>query len=149
MNILSGKATTHIRKKVNELVSGYNTNATNIATNTTNIAAINAGNIGEIVAAAGSTVADATALSATKFIHRVTGADATKGVKLPAGVAGMCHIVLNTVDAVLKVYPATGEEIENAGANTALDATALYGYVFTYVDAATGWETAKFLLVAS
>lgn len=149
MNNLIGAATTHIRRKVNELVAGFNSNAANIVTNTSGIASILAGNVGEIVAAAGNAQGNATALSANKFIHKVTGANATVGVILPAGVVGQVHIVLNTVNAVLNVYPATGEEIENGGANTVLACTALYGYIFQYQDVANGWETSSFLLRAS
>lgn len=149
MELLSGAVTTQIRRRVNQLVAGYNATIAALGVHTTAIASINAGNVGEIVAAAGTNQATAAALSASKFIHRVTGANATVGVRLPAGVAGMTHIVINTVNAVLNVYPATGEEIENGGANTVLACTALYGYIFTYQDAANGWDSAKFLLVAN
>lgn len=149
MNILGGKITTKVGRKINEIVGGINLLNGYRTTDSTAIASINAGNIGEVVAAAGTTQANATALSATKFIHKVTGANATVGVRLPVGVAGMTHIVLNTVNAVLNVYPSTGQEIENGGANVVLACTALYGYVFQYVDLATGWESSKFLLVAS
>lgn len=149
MDNLYGKVTTHIRRKVNELVAGFNQNATNIANNSLAIAAVRAGDVSEVVAAAGNNQATAAALSSARFIHRVTGADGTKAVRLPAGVAGVSHIVLNTVNAALNIYPATGEEIENGGANVVLAGTALYAYIFTYIDAATGWETASFLLRAS
>ena len=149
MDTLSGKATTHIRRKVNELVAGFNQNATNIANNSLAIAAVRGGANSEVVAAAGSTQADAAALSSARAIHRVTGANATVGVILPAGVAGVSHMVLNAVNAVLKVYPASGEKIESGTANAALECTALYAYIFTYVDSTVGWETASFLLRAS
>ena len=149
MDNLFGKATTHIRRKVNELVAGFNQSATNIANNSLAIAAVRAGDVSEIIAAAGTNQATAAALSSARFIHRVTGANGTTAVRLPAGVVGATHIVLNAVNAALNIYPATGEEIENGGANIVLVGTALYAYIFTYVDAATGWETASFLLRAS
>lgn len=149
MDILFGAATTHIRRKTNELVTGYNSNVTDIASINAGIASINAGNIGETVAAAGSAQTDATVLSVSKFIHRITGANGSLGVKLPAGTIGQVHIVLNTVNAILKVYPATGEEVENGGANVAFSGVALYGYIFTYLDVANGWDAAAFLLVAN
>ena len=84
MDLLSGKAITALKRKLNDLITGYNTNVTNISTNTTGIASILAGNVGENVAAAGDAIGNAGVLSASKFIHRVSGADATKGVILPA-----------------------------------------------------------------
>lgn len=75
----------------------------------------------EAVAAAGSVQGDAAALSSTKFLHQVTGADGTKGVILPATtVAGTTHWFLNTTAGVLKIYPATGGTINGAAANAAL-----------------------------
>lgn len=146
MNDLLGKVSTHIRRKVNELIAGYNTNATNIATNTSNLALILAGNVGEHVIALGNAITNAAPLTATKFTHRVTGADGTVGVKLPTGVVGQVHIVINTVDAILKVYPATGEKIDGGSASAALSCTALYTYIFTYKDASEGWDSVKFLV---
>ena len=69
-------------------------------------------------AAAGSTRADATAMTAS--FNWVTAADATKGVALPTGVAGLVVIVKNddTANAVLKVYSA------NDGNSAAINAVA-------------------------
>lgn len=146
MENLFGKVSTHIRRKVNELVAGYNTHTTNIATNTSNIASIRAGNIAEVVAAAGNAIGNATVLSASKFIHVVTGADAAKGVKLPAGTVNMVHIVVNPVNAILLIYPQATEKIDSGTAGVALSGTALYAYIMVYVSAAVGWNTTKFLV---
>lgn len=146
MENLFGAVSTHIRRKVNELVAGYNSNATNIVTNTAGIASILAGNVGEHIAAAGNNQATAAALSASKFIHRVTGANGSLGVRLPAGVAGQIHIIVNTVNNTLNIFPATGEEINNGGANTVFVGTALYTVILEYQDAANGWITARFLV---
>ena len=69
-------------------------------------------------AAAGTNQATATALSAG--FSWVTAADATKGVALPTGVAGLVVIVKNddTANAVLKVYSA------NDGNSAAINAVA-------------------------
>lgn len=71
------------------------------------------------VAAAGSTDADAAAISAYGVVH-ATGADGTKGVKLPAASAGKVVIVKNAdaANAILKVYPATGDKINSGTATT-------------------------------
>jgi len=66
-------------------------------------------------AAAGTVQGDATALTAEMNI--VTGADGTAGVRLPAGTADHVVIVVNTGAQALKVYPATGAQINSAGAN--------------------------------
>lgn len=62
----------------------------------------------ETAAAAGSTQADATALSATSDCHSVTGADGTKGVTLPQTATGgsfYCHSIMSqVVGSNLKVY---------------------------------------------
>ena len=71
------------------------------------------------VAAAGSDNTDAAAISAYGVVH-ATGADGTKGVKLPAAAAGKVIIVKNAdaANAVLKVYPATGDKINSGTATT-------------------------------
>lgn len=61
------------------------------------------------VAATGSTQADAASIS--DGLTLVTAADATKGVKLPAAIAGRTVIIKNGANAVLKVWPATGDGI--------------------------------------
>lgn len=71
------------------------------------------------VAAAGTTVADAAQLSSG--FTRVTGADGTKGVKLPATpAAGTVVIIKGTAAAVLKVWPDAAATINAIGSNGAL-----------------------------
>ncbi len=71
------------------------------------------------VAAAGNSQGTATAL--TTHISEVTGSDGTKGVVLPASVAGLEIAVINTVaGSALKVYPPSGSQIDALGANAAL-----------------------------
>jgi hypothetical protein len=77
----------------------------------------------EAVAAAGSIQGDAAALSATKILHQVTGADGTKGVKLPSVAVGNMHFILNTTAGVLKIYPSTGGTINGGSANASLSFT--------------------------
>lgn len=70
------------------------------------------------VTALSSDQAGAAALAAE--INSVTAADDTKGVKLPTAVADKVMEVINTVrTASLKVYPATGAQINALGANAA------------------------------
>jgi hypothetical protein len=61
------------------------------------------------VAATGSTQSDAASIS--DGLTLVTAADATKGVKLPAAIAGRTVIIKNGAAAILKVWPATGDGI--------------------------------------
>ena len=61
------------------------------------------------VAATGSTQSDAASVS--DGFTLVSAADATKGVKLPAAVAGRTVILKNNANAVLKVWPASGDAI--------------------------------------
>jgi hypothetical protein len=60
-----------------------------------------------VVAAAGSTSADATVIADEE--NAVTGADGATGVALPAAAAGLRFHIINTVTtAALKVYPVNG-----------------------------------------
>ena len=61
------------------------------------------------VAAAGSTQANAAAVS--DGFTLVSGADGTKGILLPAAVAGRTVILKNNANAVLKVWPASGDAV--------------------------------------
>lgn len=70
------------------------------------------------VTAAGSSQSDAAALS--EGLNVVTGADGTKGVKLPTAVAGMVVYIKGVTAGVLKVYPATGGAINAVSANGAM-----------------------------
>lgn len=96
----------------------------------------------ETVAAAGSTQGDATAMSADFVL--VSAADATKGVILPAPVAGRVLMLKNNANAVLKVYPATGGAINALSANGAISLAALVGAVFV-ASSTTQWFTIPLL----
>lgn len=98
------------------------------------------------VAAAGSTQGDATAIAATVGFAFCTGADATKGVKLPDAVAGKAIIVKNSdaANAVLKVYPATGDAINALAANASLNMAAKTSALLVALDATT-WYTVPLL----
>ena len=61
------------------------------------------------VAAAGSTQANAAAVS--DGFTLVSGADGTKGVVLPAAIAGRTVILKNNAGSTLKVWPASGDGI--------------------------------------
>jgi hypothetical protein len=70
------------------------------------------------VAATGTVQADAAALPYQ--FNRVTGADAAKGVILPAADESRIGAIIsidNTVAAILKVYPPVGGTIGEAAAN--------------------------------
>ena len=94
-------------------------------------------------AAAGSAQGDAEAITAEGFCL-VTGADATKGVKLPAAAAGKMVIIKNNANAVLKVYPASSDAINAIAANGALSMAAYTSAVFVAYDATT-WYTVPLL----
>lgn len=71
------------------------------------------------VAAAGSAQNDAAALTAG--INTVSAADGTKGVILPGAKAGLVVEVYNEhATNGLKVYPATGDDINDGSANAAI-----------------------------
>lgn len=76
----------------------------------------------QTVAAAGSTNADAGSITANAPINVIvaTGADATKGVILPAAAAGTIYVVKNidAANAILKIYPPSGAQINALTATT-------------------------------
>lgn len=62
----------------------------------------------------------------------VTGADATKGVRLPTVTNGKFIIVVNTANAVLKIYPASGEKIQGGTANANISLAAYSVFLCGY-----------------
>ncbi len=71
------------------------------------------------VAATGNDQAGAAPI--TTGFTLVSGADDTKGVKLPTAVAGLVCIVKSSVaDKILKVYPFSGDAINAIAANSAI-----------------------------
>ena len=94
------------------------------ATSTTTLSGLVVNSISAAVSAAGSTQGTATALVSN--INNVTVvAAAADGVRLPTAVAGMRILVRNTDAAdTLKIYPATGGQINALGANAAYSLTA-------------------------
>ena len=89
-------------------------------------------------AAAGSTRADATAMTAS--FNWVTAADATKGVVLPAPTAGRLIAVKNddTANAVLKVYAPGSAKINGVAGSTAFSMAAKTACFFVAYDT-TDW----------
>lgn len=78
------------------------------------------------VAGAGTTVADAAQLSATTFVHRITGANGTVGWKFSSSTPiGSVQILLNTTAGVAKIYGESGSTVNGGSADAAF--TALTG----------------------
>jgi hypothetical protein len=96
------------------------------------------------VAATGSAQGDAAAL--TLGFNLVTAADGTKGVVLPAAVAGQVVHVKNAAGSTLKVYPASSDAINAIAANGAFSMLTVTSATFVSYDATT-WYTIP--LVAS
>lgn len=77
----------------------------------------------EAVAGAGTTVADAAALSGTKYVHQLTGANGTVGWKfVTATPIGSIQILLNTTAGVAKIYGESGSTINGGAADAAFSA---------------------------
>lgn len=79
----------------------------------------------EVVAGAGTTVADAAALSASKIVHQITGANGTVGWKFAstaAGSVGQVMILLNTTAGVAKIYAASGGTVNGGSVDAAFSA---------------------------
>ena len=97
-------------------------------------------------AAAGTTRADATAMTAS--FNWVTAADAAKGVVLPAPTAGRLLVVKNddTANAILKVYAPGSATINGVAGSTAFSMAAKTACWFVAYDT-TNWFSVP--LVAS
>ena len=88
------------------------------------------------VAAAGSVQGDAATLG--DGISYVSGADGTKGVILPGASAGRLRMVYNThATNGLKVYPASGDDINDGTANAAVTIEGKSLAIFAGLDGAT------------
>lgn len=127
LNLATGATATATTKTVNIGTTGVSgsTTAINIgsavsgATSSTTLSGLVIDSISAAVSAAGATQATATGLVSN--INNVTVvAAAADGVRLPTAVAGMRILVRNTDAAdTLKIYPATGGQINALGANAA------------------------------
>lgn len=98
----------------------------------------------ETVAAAGTVQGDAAALSQVSF-HKVTGADATKGVMLPVTTTlavGTTHIILSTTAAVLKIYPQSGGAINGGAANASISTVSGLSSTLCRVTGTNAWDCA-------
>lgn len=74
----------------------------------------------EAVAGAGTTVTDAAALSVSKHLHQITGANGTVGWKFTTGLpVGSMEIFLNTTAGVPLIYGESGSTCNGGGANAA------------------------------
>lgn len=97
----------------------------------------------QVLPAAGSSQVDAAAITAVSgaLIH-ATGANAVKGIILPAGQVGKEYVIKNqdAANAVLLVYPPTGGSINALSANTAISMAAKASAVFMCIDG-TVWVT--------
>jgi hypothetical protein len=100
-------------------------------------------NSAQSVAAAGSVQGDAAAITASAPGNILgTGANATKGIILPAAVAGAIYNIKNAdaANAVLKVYPAGTDTINALSASAAISMAAKTSAVFMCVTAGS-WLT--------
>ena len=109
---------------VNGLTNG--TGALNAASITGTLLNINT----QTLAAAGS--AQGNAGTITGQLVFVTDADATKGVILPTVTNGKFIIVVNTANAILKIYPASGEKIQGGTANANISLAAYSVFLCGY-----------------
>lgn len=96
------------------------------------------------VAAAGSVLADAAQLY--PGITVVTGADGTKGVKLPATpTPGTIVLIKGTTSAVLKVWPDAAATINAVGSNGAISLASGVIPALFFATSATQWYTLPLL----
>lgn len=101
----------------------------------------------QALAAAGTNQATAGAITAVSgaLIH-ATAADGTKGIVLPAAAAGLKYLIKNSdaANAILKVYPASGDAINAIAADSAISMAAKTCALFHCLDGTT-WFTCPLL----
>jgi hypothetical protein len=90
------------------------------------------------VAAAGSTQANAAAVS--DGFTLVSAADGTKGVLLPPAVAGRTVILKNNANAVLKVWPSSGDAVNAIAADSNYVLAAYTSSLLVAYDATTWYS---------
>jgi hypothetical protein len=90
------------------------------------------------VAATGSTQANAAAVS--DGFTLVSAADGTKGVRLPAAIAGRTVILKNNAAAVLKVWPSSGDAINAIAADSNFTMTNLTACMYVAYDSTTWYS---------
>ena len=91
------------------------------------------------VSAAGTTQGTATALTKTYNIVDSATAASAEGIKLPDVAAGLEAFILNDTAVTIKIYPYSTEQIDAAGASTAINLAA--GHSLTLVGvSATKWN---------
>ena len=122
--VASAKHVNPIIDVVNGLTDG--TGALNTASITGTLLNIST----QTLAAAGSAQGDAGKI--TGQLVFVTDADTTKGVILPTVTNGKFIIVVNTANAVLKIYPASGEKIQGGTANANISLAAYSVFLCGY-----------------
>ncbi len=96
----------------------------------------------EAVAGAGTVTGDAAALSATKYVHQLTGANGTVGWKLPTVAAAkenQVHFLLNTTAGVAKLWPETGGTINGGSTDAAFSALTGIKPIMCVVTGAKTW----------
>ncbi len=97
----------------------------------------------ETLAAAGTDQGSAAPITVGSLgLIKVTGADGTKGIRLPVASGGEAYVIRNTSGTLaLNVYPATGGTIDGGSVNAAKSVAAATGLVFVAI-AANEWWTA-------
>jgi sugar lactone lactonase YvrE len=147
-NIQAGATASGSTKTINIGTAGVSGSTTTIAigsavsgaTSTTTLNGLVIDSISAAVSAAGANQANATPLVSN--INNVTVvASAADGVRLPTAVAGMRILVRNTDAAdILKIYPATGGQINALGANAAYSLV-MGTTIELFASTATQWYT--------
>jgi sugar lactone lactonase YvrE len=147
-NIQAGATASGSTKTINFGTGGLSGSTTTIAigsavsgaTSTTTLSGLVIDSISAAISAAGATQANATALVSN--INNVTVvATSADGVRLPTAVAGMRILVRNTDAAdTLKIYPATGGQINALGSNAAYSLVAGLT-IELFASTATQWYT--------
>ena len=96
----------------------------------------------EVVAGAGTNQATGAALSGTRFVHQLTGANGTVGWRLPAVTVAnrnQVHFFLNTTAGIANLYPETGGTINGLAANAVFAAATGVKPIVCVVTGAATW----------
>lgn len=100
---------------------------------------LNFGSSYETVAGAGTNQGTAAALSASKQVHQITGANATVGWILATPAAGDIHVFLNTTAGVANIYPQSGGTINGGAANAVFAALTGIKPIICFASSTSAW----------
>lgn len=120
--------------------SGDNASFGTLAATNTTLSGTLKLSISASVAAAGTTQGAGTVLTATTNIVTSCTASSAEAVVLPGAAAGLFIKVINTTAVAVKIFPASGDNIDTGSANASITLAPYTSYSLSAKDATTWYR---------